>query len=74
MKKKLYLTLDDEFIKYCEINDITDIEELAKKVFNRGFTIEKYGEIASTPKQNSVQNELKLNQINKTKNNDLYYE
>lgn len=74
MKKKLYLTLDDDFIKYCEINNITDIEELARKVFNRGFTIEKYGEIALTPAQNSIKNDSKSVQINKTKNNDLYYE
>jgi hypothetical protein len=74
MKKKLYLTLDDDFIKYCELNNISNIEELARKVFNRGFTIEKYGEIASTPAQNSIKNDSKSVQINKTKNNDLYYE
>ena len=44
MKKKNYLTLDDEFIKYCELNKIEDIEKLAKEVFNRGFTILKYGD------------------------------
>jgi len=50
MKKKSLLTLDDEFIRYCEINKIENIDSLAKKIFNRGFTIEKYGETPSTAK------------------------
>lgn len=50
MKKKFLLTLDDEFIRYCEINEIENVEALAKKVFNRGFTIEKYGETPTTAK------------------------
>lgn len=48
MKKKLTLILDDEFIQYCELNNILDIEKLAKETFNRGFTILKHGE---TPRQ-----------------------
>lgn len=44
MKKKNYLTLDDEFIKYCELNNIADIDKLAKEVFNKGFTFLKYGD------------------------------
>jgi hypothetical protein len=47
MKKKYSLTLDDEFIQYCELNKITDIEKLAKQTFNRGFTMLKYGESPS---------------------------
>ena len=43
MKKKNYLTLDDEFIQYCKLNNIDDIEKFAKQVFDRGFTIIKYG-------------------------------
>ena len=50
MKKKSLLTLDDEFMKYCELNNITDTESLAKKIFQRGFTIEKYGETPSMAK------------------------
>jgi vacuolar-type H+-ATPase subunit I/STV1 len=45
--EKHFLTLDKEFIKYCELNDITDIENLATEVFNKGFLLVKYGE---TPK------------------------
>lgn len=43
--QKSYLTLDNEFLKYCEINNITDPEILAKEIFQKGFTIVKYGEI-----------------------------
>jgi len=45
MKKKVSLTLDDEFIMYCEMNNIQDIEKLAKETFNRGYFILKYGEV-----------------------------
>lgn len=55
MKKKNLLTLDDEFIKYCEINQITDIEGTAKKIFQRGFTIEKYGETPTTAKGRDIE-------------------
>ena len=44
MKKKNSLTLDDEFLEYCRLNNIDDVEKLAKDTFNRGFTILKYGE------------------------------
>lgn len=44
MKKKSSLTLDDEFLEYCRLNNIDDFEKLAKDTFNRGFTILKYGE------------------------------
>lgn len=60
MKKKYSLTLDDEFIQYCELNKITDIEKLAKQTFNRGFTILKYGETPFIPKQE----EPKINKEN----------
>jgi hypothetical protein len=44
MKQKNNLILDNEFLQYCELNDIKDIDKLAKETFNRGFTILKYGE------------------------------
>lgn len=47
MNKKNYLTLDNDFIRYCEINDIEDFEKLAKEVFDKGFSILKYGETPS---------------------------
>jgi hypothetical protein len=36
--------LDNEFLQYCELNGIEDIDKLAKETFKRGFTILKYGE------------------------------
>jgi len=47
MKKKYTLILDDEFSLYCELNNITDIDKLAKETFNRGFAYLKYGESPS---------------------------
>jgi len=44
MAKKLSLILDNEFIQYCKLNDIEDIEKLAKEVFTKGFTMLKYGD------------------------------
>jgi cobalamin biosynthesis Co2+ chelatase CbiK len=47
MSQKNYLILDNEFIAYCKLNNIDDVEKFAIDVFNRGFNIIKYGE---TPK------------------------
>jgi hypothetical protein len=44
MIKKNYLTLDDEFIQYCKLNNIDDVEKFAKEIFNKGFTSLKYGD------------------------------
>jgi hypothetical protein len=44
MKKKNLLILDDEYLRYCELNNINDIEILAKQLFNKGFSLLKYGE------------------------------
>jgi len=44
MEKKYTLTLDKEFILYCELNEIKDIDKLANDTFTRGFTLLKYGE------------------------------
>lgn len=51
MKKKNSLTLDNEFLLYCEINGIENIDKLAKETFERGFSLLKYGE---TPTGNST--------------------
>jgi len=47
MKPKSTLILDNEFIQYCELNNIKDVDKKAKETFNRGFSLLKYGE---TPK------------------------
>jgi hypothetical protein len=51
MKKKHSLILDNEFLIYCEINGIENIDKLAKETFERGFSLLKYGE---TPTGNST--------------------
>jgi hypothetical protein len=60
MKKKQSLMLDDEFTRYCELNKIVDIEGLAKKTFQRGFTILKFGEtpVASKGKETIIEKEV----------------
>lgn len=60
MKKKNYLTLDDEFFLFCKLNNIEDIEKTAKEVFSRGFTILKYGEspIGNKTKEKIVEKEV----------------
>jgi len=54
MEKKFTLTLDKEFILYCELNKIKDINKIANETFNRGFSLLKYGE---TPYGNSIEKE-----------------
>lgn len=44
-KPNISLTLDKDFIQYCELNKIEDIEKLAKETFKRGFDLLKYGNI-----------------------------
>ena len=43
MKKNYMLILDDEFIQYCKLNEIEDLEKFAKEVFSKGFIEVKYG-------------------------------
>jgi len=44
MKPKSTLILDNEFIQYCELNKIDNVDKLAQETFNRGFSLLKYGE------------------------------
>ena len=46
--------LDDEFVRYCELNKIVDVDSLAKKTFQRGFTILKFGETPVTSKGKEI--------------------
>ena len=55
-KMSVSLILDDEFLRYCELNNIEDVEKFTKEVFNRGFTVIKYG---NTPTIN-LQTETKV--------------
>lgn len=54
MKKKFSLTVDDEFILYCQLNKIDDIEKLAKETFNRGFSLLKYPDSPIYPTKEKI--------------------
>jgi uncharacterized coiled-coil DUF342 family protein len=54
MEKRHTLTLDKEFLLYCELNNIKDINKIANETFNKGFSLLKYGE---TPFGNSIEKE-----------------
>lgn len=45
MTQKYSLTVDKEFIQYCKLNNIEDVEKAAKETFKRGFDLLKYGSI-----------------------------
>jgi 16S rRNA C1402 (ribose-2'-O) methylase RsmI len=47
--------LDNEFVQYCQLNNITNIDKQAQETFSRGFSLLKYGE---TPSGNSVIKEV----------------
>ena len=56
-KKNISLTVSDEFIQYCEFNNIDDIEKTAKETFKRGFDLLKYGRLPEselTPQDKSI--------------------
>jgi hypothetical protein len=55
MVKNYSLILDNEFVQYCKLNNIEDVEKMALEVFNKGFNILKYGE---KPNHNSAQKKI----------------
>lgn len=59
MKKKNYLTLDNEFLEYCKLNNIEEVEKFAKKVFDQGFTIIKHGEKPKLNQREEIINKWK---------------
>lgn len=50
--------MDNEFIQYCELNQIKNINKLAKETFDRGFSILKFGETPSVAKGREVIKEV----------------
>jgi hypothetical protein len=83
MEKKFSLILDKDFVDYCTLNKIEDIEKYAKDVFNRGFNLVKYGNspfgsFTATPTSTPLPKEKITEVIEKTnekiKNNNLYDE
>jgi len=59
MKKKTTMVLDEEFILYCQLNNINDIEKLAEETFKKGFSSLKYPETPiSASKQKIIEKEI----------------
>ena len=76
-KKNYSLILDDEFIIFCELNNIDDIEKKAQEVFKNGFTMLKYGNLKIAKKKEVIEiKEEKKEIINKQiiNKNNLYSE
>jgi len=76
-KKNYSLILDDEFIIFCELNNIDDIEKKAQEVFKNGFTMLKYGKLKIAEKKEVIEiQEEKKEIINKQiiNKNNLYSE
>jgi len=77
-KPNISLTLDQDFIQYCELNKIEDIEKLARETFKRGFDLLKYGnvpmgEITSQDKEKVRSAEIKPLTEGNTKTNVKEY-
>jgi hypothetical protein len=53
------LILDDEFLQYCELNNIEDVQKLARETFKQGFDLLKYGTIPANRLIPSDKNEQK---------------
>jgi len=68
--------LDDEFIQYCELNNIENIEVFAKQVFQRGFTLIKYGDKPNIPMQPQIELKVepKIEIVRSPSSKDLYDE
>lgn len=50
--------MDDEFLQYCELNDIKNLNKVAKETFQRGFSILKFGETPSIAKGREIIKEV----------------
>lgn len=68
------ITLSKEFIDYCKLNNINDIDSFVNETFQRGFTVVKYGTVPEKIKNNIVsQNKQVVENKNNTKK-DIYAE
>lgn len=79
MKKSYSLILDKEFVDYCTLNKIEDVEKYAKEIFIKGFNLTKYGSSpfthtpTTTPLPRPISTEESLPK-EKIKNSNLYDE
>ena len=71
MEKNNYLILDDEFIKYCRLNNIIDVEKKAMEIFKKGFDIEKYGSIPQLNNSEDLKKPTKIIEGKEIGNNKI---
>lgn len=71
MEKKYSLTLDNDIIKYCQLNNIEDIDSFLNKIIKNGYYIEKYGNSPIKNNTESVENENKKEYISYIKQIEL---
>jgi len=76
METKESLILDNEFIQYCKLNKIDDVQKLAREVFNNGFNILKYGNKPNLKQEKPIKEKVIKNNVTNIKKNvdDLYEE
>jgi hypothetical protein len=65
MVRKPFLILDKEFIDFCKLNDIADVEAYGREVFTKGFTMVKYGDLPFTtpPKEVVIEKEVIVEKV-----------
>lgn len=72
---KYYLTISDEFLQYCKLNNITDIQKKVEETFMVGFNVIKYGREPKPTINIKPQIDVrKQSDDNNKKNNDTIYE
>lgn len=53
--------------KYCKLNEIEDVKSLINKMLQRGFTIEKYGELPTPAIPKEKPKKISKPKVNKYK-------
>ena len=48
--------LENEIIKYCEINSVSDTNKFINNLIRQGFTIKKYGNLPTLNKSETSKN------------------
>ena len=51
MEAKFSLILSDEFLEFCKLNNIENVQAYAKEIFDIGFNFKKYGTKPITKKE-----------------------
>lgn len=68
MEKKYVLTINDEIVQYCKLNNIEDVVGFGEKLLTEGYTKLKY------PKPNNKIEKPKIEVHKKEENKNIYEE